>query len=185
MKIPRLNSNLRPGIPATLAESFTNTKQAAFKAQHWVIDPTTGTYNVEKIRLATSRSALRRKVWVIVSFSFENDPRNIASSRSKSAKRAKSTVISRQGSRSLARLRDEMRQSSATQEYPSLIDTFFIAHTVNGVFTRDEDRLIYDEMRRLGGSRAPTMMMEINRLARRGKQRGHIPGVTIRMINKK
>nr|GEZ39602.1 hypothetical protein [Tanacetum cinerariifolium] len=27
-----------------------NTNKAAFKAQHWVIDPTTGTYNVEKIR---------------------------------------------------------------------------------------------------------------------------------------
>nr|GEZ79299.1 F-box domain, leucine-rich repeat domain, L domain-like protein [Tanacetum cinerariifolium] len=42
------------------------------------------------------------------------------------------------------------RQSSATQEYPSLIDTFFVLHTVNAVFTRDEDRIIY---------------------------RGHIPGV--------
>nr|GFC24087.1 hypothetical protein [Tanacetum cinerariifolium] len=27
-----------------------NTNKAAFKAQHWVIAPTTGTYNVEKIR---------------------------------------------------------------------------------------------------------------------------------------
>nr|GEY70835.1 hypothetical protein [Tanacetum cinerariifolium] len=36
-----------------------------------------------------------------------------------------------------------LSQSSATQEYPSLIDTFFVAHIVNGVFTRDEDRLIY------------------------------------------
>nr|GFB88267.1 F-box domain, leucine-rich repeat domain, L domain-like protein [Tanacetum cinerariifolium] len=35
------------------------------------------------------------------------------------------------------------KHSSATQEYPSLIDTFFVAHTVDGVFTWDEDRLIY------------------------------------------
>nr|GFA88087.1 hypothetical protein [Tanacetum cinerariifolium] len=28
-------------------------------------------------------------------------------------------------------------------EYPSLIDTFFVAHTVNGKFLRDEDRCIY------------------------------------------
>ncbi|GJZ37122.1 hypothetical protein Tco_0583313 [Tanacetum coccineum] len=69
----------------------------------------------------------------------------------------------------------EMRwQSSSTQEYPSLIDTFFIAHTVNGVFTRDEDRLIY--MRRLEATGTYTDD-EINRLARKGKQRGHIPGV--------
>ncbi|GJR57262.1 hypothetical protein Tco_1499424 [Tanacetum coccineum] len=54
----------------------------------------------------------------------------------------------------------EMRwQSSGTQEYPSLIDTCYVAHTVNGEFLQDEDWRIY-----------------INHLARRGKQRGHIPG---------
>nr|GFC72037.1 hypothetical protein [Tanacetum cinerariifolium] len=34
-------------------------------------------------------------------------------------------------------------QTSTTQEYPSLIDTFFVAHIVNGEFLRDEDRRIY------------------------------------------
>nr|GEZ38288.1 F-box domain, leucine-rich repeat domain, L domain-like protein [Tanacetum cinerariifolium] len=68
------------------------------------------------------------------------------------------------------------RQSSATQEYPLLIDTFFVTHTVNGVFTRDEDRLIYEDMRRLEATSTYTDD-EINRLARKGKQRGHIPGV--------
>nr|GEY78526.1 F-box domain, leucine-rich repeat domain, L domain-like protein [Tanacetum cinerariifolium] len=68
------------------------------------------------------------------------------------------------------------RQSSATQEYPSLIHTFSVAHTVNEVFTRDEDRLIYEEMRRLKATRTYTKD-EINRFARRGKQRGYIPGV--------
>nr|GEX17296.1 hypothetical protein [Tanacetum cinerariifolium] len=79
--------------------------------------------------------------------------------------RANSTVISRQGSRSLARLRDEMRQSSTTQEYPSLIDTFFVAHTINGEFLRDENRRIYEEMRRLETTGTYTDD-EINRLAR-------------------
>ncbi|GJZ93191.1 DIE2/ALG10 family protein [Tanacetum coccineum] len=105
-----------------------------------------------------------------------NDPRNIARAAQNWQNQAKSTVISRQGSRSLARLRDEMRQSSGTQEYPSLIDTFFVAHTVNGEFLRDEDRRIYEEMRRLEATGTYTDD-EINRLARRGKQRGHIPGV--------
>ncbi|GKE62066.1 hypothetical protein Tco_1512433, partial [Tanacetum coccineum] len=68
------------------------------------------------------------------------------------------------------------RQSSGTQEYPSLIDTFFVAHTVNGEFLRDEDRRIYEEMRRLKATGTYTDD-EINRLARKGKQRGHIPGV--------
>nr|GEW09415.1 hypothetical protein [Tanacetum cinerariifolium] len=67
-------------------------------------------------------------------------------------------------------------RGSSTQEYPSLIDTFFVAHTVNEVFTRDEDRLIYEEMRRLEATGTYTDD-EINRLARRDKQRGHIPGV--------
>ncbi|GKB66497.1 hypothetical protein Tco_0927909 [Tanacetum coccineum] len=38
---------------------------------------------------------------------------------------------------------------SSTREYPSLIDTFFLTHTVGGVFGRDEDRALYDEMLRL------------------------------------
>nr|GEY25893.1 F-box domain, leucine-rich repeat domain, L domain-like protein [Tanacetum cinerariifolium] len=98
-----------------------------------------------------------------------------AGTRSKSAKPGKEHGHISKGSQSLARLRDKMRQSSATQEYPSLIDTFFVAHTVNGVFTRNEGRLIY-EMRRLEAT-GTYIDDEINRLARRGKQRGHIPGV--------
>nr|GEZ34682.1 F-box domain, leucine-rich repeat domain, L domain-like protein [Tanacetum cinerariifolium] len=100
---------------------------------------------------------------------------NIARAAQNRQNRAKSTVISRHGSRSLARLRDEMRQTSTTQEYPSLIDTFFVAHTVNGEFLRDEDRRIY-EMRRLEATGTYTDD-EINRLARGVKQRGHIPSV--------
>nr|GFB70570.1 F-box domain, leucine-rich repeat domain, L domain-like protein [Tanacetum cinerariifolium] len=69
-----------------------------------------------------------------------------------------------------------MRQTSTTQEYPSLIDTFFVAHTVNEELLWDEDRHIYEEMRRLEATGTYTDN-EINRLARGGKQRGHIPGV--------
>nr|GEY12903.1 F-box domain, leucine-rich repeat domain, L domain-like protein [Tanacetum cinerariifolium] len=67
-------------------------------------------------------------------------------------------------------------QTSTTHEYPSLIDTFFVAHTVNGEFLRDEDRRIHEEMRRLEAMGTYTDN-EINRLARGGKQRGHIAGV--------
>nr|GFA71034.1 hypothetical protein [Tanacetum cinerariifolium] len=74
----------------------------------------------------------------------------------------------------IARLRDEM--SSTTQEYPSLIDTFFVAHIVNGEFLWDEDRHIYEEMRRLEAMGTYTDD-EINRLARGGKQPGNIPSV--------
>nr|GEX25422.1 F-box domain, leucine-rich repeat domain, L domain-like protein [Tanacetum cinerariifolium] len=40
---------INAGIQQHLQKAY-NTNKAAFKAQHWVIDPTTGTYNVEKIR---------------------------------------------------------------------------------------------------------------------------------------
>nr|GEW41703.1 hypothetical protein [Tanacetum cinerariifolium] len=145
-------TEINVGIQKHLQKAY-NTNKAIFKAQHWVIDPTTGTYNVEKIRRARTLS----------------EPLKIGKNWTKS------TVISRQ-SRSLAFLRDEMRQSSTTQEYPSLIDTFFMAHTVNGEFLRDEDRRIYEEMRRLEATSTYTND-EINRLARGGKQRGNIPGV--------
>nr|GEU59954.1 F-box domain, leucine-rich repeat domain, L domain-like protein [Tanacetum cinerariifolium] len=70
---------------------------------------------------------------------------------------------------------EDQRQSLVTQECTSLIDTFFVAYTVNVVFTQDEDRLIY-EMRRLEATGTYTND-EINRLARRGKQQGYILSV--------
>nr|GEW58704.1 hypothetical protein [Tanacetum cinerariifolium] len=147
---------------------------SSYIGEHWVINPTTGTYNVEKIRRAHPEN-ITASEWDKY-IEFWNDPRNIARAAQNRQNRAKSTVISRQGSRSFARLRDEMRQTSTTHEYPSLIDTFFVAHTVNGKFLRDEDRCIYEEMRRLEATSTYTDD-EINRLARGGKQRGHIPGV--------
>ncbi|GJU50158.1 hypothetical protein Tco_1219713 [Tanacetum coccineum] len=68
------------------------------------------------------------------------------------------------------------RQASDTQEYPSLIDTFWRTHTVDGVFPKDEDHRIYEEMKRLKATGEYTED-EINALARGGKLRGHIPGV--------
>ncbi|GJT32412.1 F-box domain containing protein [Tanacetum coccineum] len=135
-------TEINAGIQQHLQKAY-NTNKAAFKAQHWVIDPTTGTYNVEKIRRARPED--------ITAEEWDKDPGRL--------------------------LAFEMRwQSSGTQEYPSLIDTFFVAHTVNGEFLQDEDRRIYEEMRRLEAT-GTYSDDEINRLARRDKQRGHIPGV--------
>ncbi|GJV65501.1 reverse transcriptase domain-containing protein [Tanacetum coccineum] len=115
---------------------------------------------------------------------FWNDPTNQAQAAQNCQNRAKSMIVCQQGSRSLARLRDEMMESSATREYPSLIRTFFMTHIVNGVFTRDKDRAIYVrgdvEAAALGSntpSGVPYTNEEINALARKGKQRGYLPGV--------
>ncbi|GJS79940.1 hypothetical protein Tco_0729821 [Tanacetum coccineum] len=85
------------------------------------------------------------------------------------------------GSRLLARLQDEMlyvREAGPqnTHGVPFLIDTFWRTHTVDGVFPKDEDRRIYEEIKRLEATGEYTKD-EINRLARGGKLRGHIPGV--------
>nr|GEX81872.1 hypothetical protein [Tanacetum cinerariifolium] len=49
-------------------------------------------------------------------------------------------------------------ETSATREYRSLIYTFFMTHTVGGVFVDPEDKALYDEMLRLQGlgSNTPT-----------------------------
>ncbi|GKA07613.1 hypothetical protein Tco_0686837 [Tanacetum coccineum] len=59
-------------------------------------------------------------------------------------------------------------ESLETREYPSLIDTFFVTHTVN------------ERLRALGSnteSGVPYTDEEINAQARKGKQRWHLPGV--------
>ncbi|GKF86683.1 hypothetical protein Tco_0254510, partial [Tanacetum coccineum] len=71
-------------------------------------------------------------------------------------------------------------ETSATREYPSLIHTLFLTHTVGGVFLNPEDKALYDEMMRLQGLGSNTPMGvpytedEIMAIVRGGKQRGHI-----------
>ncbi|GKA12693.1 retrovirus-related pol polyprotein from transposon 17.6 [Tanacetum coccineum] len=151
-----------------------NTNKASFKAKYWKADPTTGSYDLEAIRRARPEEITAAEWDKYIKF--WNDPKNLARAARIRLNRQKRVVISRQGSRSLARLRDEMRQASDTQEYPSLIDTFWRTHTVDGVFPKDEDRRIYEEMKRLEATGEYTED-EINALARGGKLRGHIPGV--------
>nr|GEY93736.1 hypothetical protein [Tanacetum cinerariifolium] len=69
--------------------------------------------------------------------------RNQARAAQNRQNRAKSIVVCRQGSRSLTRLRDQMMESSTTREYPSLIHTFFLTHTVGSVFLNPEDKALY------------------------------------------
>ncbi|GKA56681.1 F-box domain containing protein, partial [Tanacetum coccineum] len=117
------------GINMHLQKAY-NTNKASFKAKHWKADPTTGTYDVEAIRRARP-DEITAAEWDKY-IKFWNDPKNLGQAAQNRLNRQKSIVISRQGSRSLARLRDEMRQASDTQEYPSLIDTFWRTHTLDG-----------------------------------------------------
>ncbi|GJQ93890.1 F-box domain containing protein [Tanacetum coccineum] len=103
---------------------------------------------------------------------FWSDPKNMARCAQNAQNRAKSMIVCRQRSRSLAALRD--KQSSATQEYLSLIQTFFDTHTVGDVFLLDKDRRLYEEMLRLQGLGIYTDD-QIMAMVHGGKQRGHIP----------
>ncbi|GKB77592.1 hypothetical protein Tco_0944487 [Tanacetum coccineum] len=166
-------TEISEGINMHLQKAY-NTNKASFKAKYWKADPTTGSYDLEAIRRARPEEITAAEWDKYIKF--WNDPKNLARAAQNRLNRQKSVVTSRQGSRSLARLRDEMRQASDTQEYPSLIDTFWRTHTVDGVFPKDEDRRIYEEMKRLEATGEYTED-EINALARGGKLRGHIPGV--------
>ncbi|GJU22385.1 hypothetical protein Tco_1155727 [Tanacetum coccineum] len=74
-------------------------------------------------------------------------------------------------------------ETSATREYPSLIHTFFLTHTVGGVFLNPEDKALYDKMLRLQGlgsntsTDVPYTEDEIMAIVRGGKHQGNIPGV--------
>nr|GFC01406.1 hypothetical protein [Tanacetum cinerariifolium] len=99
---------INAGIQQHLKKAY-NANKATFKAQHWVIDPMTGTYNVEKISQAHPENITASEWDKCIQFS--NDPRNIARAAQNWQNRSKSTVISQQGSQSIARLRDEMFES--------------------------------------------------------------------------
>ncbi|GJT24454.1 hypothetical protein Tco_0894391 [Tanacetum coccineum] len=69
--------------------------------------------------------------------------------------------------------------SSEFREYPSVIQTYFDTHTVDGVFLREEKRLLYEDMLRLKGlgSDMPTGVPytddQIMVIVRRGKHALH------------
>nr|GEY75749.1 oligopeptide transporter 4-like [Tanacetum cinerariifolium] len=106
-----------------------NTNKAALKAQHWVIDPTTGTYNVEKIRRAHHEN-----------------------------------ITASEWDKGRAQPLKSTRRSLTPSSWHTLL-------TGNSFRMRTDE-----EMRRLEATSTYTDY-EINRLARGGKQRGHIPNV--------
>nr|GEW42268.1 hypothetical protein [Tanacetum cinerariifolium] len=121
-------TKIHVGIQQHLQKAY-NTNKAAFKAQHWVIDPTTRTYNVEKISRARPQD-ITADEW------------------------------------------DKGRAQPLRSTRRSL--TSFLWHTL---LTRNSFGIRTDEeMRRLEAT-GTYNDDEINRLARGGKQRGHILSV--------
>nr|GEW86685.1 ribonuclease H-like domain-containing protein [Tanacetum cinerariifolium] len=106
---PHMQSQRWTDINAGIHQHFQklyNTNKAALKAAHWVINPETETYDVESIRQRRPKNNTSKDRDAQIAF--WNDPRNQARAAQNRQNRAKSTVVCQQGSRSLARLRDQM-----------------------------------------------------------------------------
>ncbi|GJV95345.1 hypothetical protein Tco_1546922 [Tanacetum coccineum] len=116
-------TDINAGIQQHLQKLY-NTNKASLKAAHWVINPETGTYDVESIKQQHTYD------WDAKIDFYLNDPRNQARAAQNRQNRAKSTIMLR-----LQRL------SSKTE---------------TGVPYTEE---------------------EIMAIIRKGKQRGHLPGV--------
>ncbi|GKC01279.1 hypothetical protein Tco_0987415, partial [Tanacetum coccineum] len=123
-----------------------NTNKASLKATHWVINPEIGTHDVESIRKQHPEN-ITLADWD-AQLAFWNDSRNQARAAQNRQNRAKSTM-----------------ESSATRDYPSLIDTFFVTHTIGGGLGSNTP------------SGVPYNEEAINAMARKGKQQGHLPDV--------
>ncbi|GJU44492.1 hypothetical protein Tco_1201758, partial [Tanacetum coccineum] len=80
-----------------------NGKKAALKDRHWRPD-VDETYDLEQIRLERP-SHISEADWD-AHIAFWNDPKNLARAAQNKQNRAKSKVVCRQGSRSIAALRD-------------------------------------------------------------------------------
>nr|GEY16818.1 hypothetical protein [Tanacetum cinerariifolium] len=124
-----------------------NGKKAAIKEKYWVSEED-GTYDMERIRRGHP-SYIFEVDWD-AQMAFWNDPKNLAWAAQNKQNQAKSKIVCRQGSQSIAAFRDMHMESSASREYMPLIHTFFLTHTVGGVFLNPADKALY---------------------------RGHIPGV--------
>ncbi|GKA20857.1 hypothetical protein Tco_0700846 [Tanacetum coccineum] len=160
---PHMESDRWPQIYAGIQQHLQkiyNGKKAALKERYWVPEED-GTYDLERLR--RGRPSHISEVNWDAQLAFWNDPKNLARAAQNKQNRAKSKVM----------------ETSATREYPSLIHTFFLTHTVGGVFLNPEDKALY----RLQGSRllhphgVPYSRMRTLPSVRGGKQRGHIPGV--------
>ncbi|GJT75811.1 hypothetical protein Tco_1042536 [Tanacetum coccineum] len=126
------------GIQQHLQKIY-NGKKAALKERYWVPEED-GTYDLERLR--RGRPSYISEVDWDAQLAFWNDPKNLARAAQNKQNRAKSKVM----------------ETLATREYPSLIHTFFLTHTIGGVFLNPEDKALYDEMLRLQGlgSNTPT-----------------------------
>nr|GEV37358.1 hypothetical protein [Tanacetum cinerariifolium] len=117
------------GIQQHLQKIY-NGKKAALKEGYWVPDED-GTYDVERIR--RRRPSHVFEVDWDAQIAFWNDPKNLS-------RAAQNKKTGKEQDRMPTGI---LMKSSATLEYPSLIHTFFLTHTVGCVLLNLEDKALY------------------------------------------
>nr|GEW90762.1 hypothetical protein [Tanacetum cinerariifolium] len=167
---PHMKSDRWPQIYTSIQQHLQkiyNGKKADLEERYWVPEED-GTYDLERIR--QGRPSCISKVDWDLHFAFWNDPKNLAwgAQINETGQRARSytdrdpgqgTVIPPPSlsthSADIARLKKSEKlltkqvkhvpemETSATREYPSLIHTFFLTHTVGSVFLNPEDKALY------------------------------------------
>nr|GEU95210.1 hypothetical protein [Tanacetum cinerariifolium] len=168
---------INAGIQQHLQKLY-NTNKASLKAAHWVIKPETGTYDepspsrLNSPKPGKEHGRMPAGIPVTCSPSKSDDVARGYDGDGGGDDRPPPYQLPTGCGGYLG--------NRATREYPSLIHTFYVTHTVNGIFTRDEDRAIYEMLRlqALGSntpSGVPYTEEEINALAQKGKQRGTFP----------
>nr|GEU97462.1 hypothetical protein [Tanacetum cinerariifolium]GEU97463.1 hypothetical protein [Tanacetum cinerariifolium] len=113
-----------------------------------------------------------------VHITFWLDPKHAGRAAKNGENRARNTIFSRQGSRSLVVLRDQ--QSDESHEYSSLRSTFYCTRTHDDVWAQEEAILQYEmiKLRNFGSDTpigVPYTEEHILIMVIKGKQRGHIP----------
>ncbi|GKA35726.1 hypothetical protein Tco_0722217 [Tanacetum coccineum] len=145
------------------------------KREHWIRDPETGAYDLDRIRRGKPDEYTDDEWEKYINF--WNDPANAQRAETNRLNRSKSTVVSRHGSRSIPLTRHLMKMTSATQEEPSEIDTFYRSPLeLTVLYSKICGSPNVCKMRELEATGEHTTT-EINAMVRGGKLRGHIPNV--------
>ncbi|GJS94733.1 hypothetical protein Tco_0801701 [Tanacetum coccineum] len=132
---PHMRSERWPRIEGYIQAQFGksyNTNKATLKREHWIRDPETGAYDLDRIRRGKPDEYTDDEWEKYINF--WNDPANAQRAETNRLNRSKSTVVSRHGSRSIPLTRHLMEMTSATQEEHQRSTRSIVSTPFNGVF---------------------------------------------------
>ncbi|GJV16307.1 hypothetical protein Tco_1361630 [Tanacetum coccineum] len=117
---PHMRSERWPRIEGYIQAQFGksyNTNKATLKREHWIRDPETGAYDLDRIRRGKPDEYTDDEWEKYINF--WNDPANAQRAETNRLNRSKSTVVSRHGSRSIPLTRHLMKMTRQPKREPS------------------------------------------------------------------